>query len=65
MSKTKPFTISKHLVMQAYRLVRANRGAAGVDQQSLDDFAVKLKDNLYSSGTACPQGATFRRQSRR
>ena len=27
--KAKPFVISKQLVMQAYRLVKANRGAAG------------------------------------
>ena len=47
MSKTKPFTILKQQVVQAYELVRANRGAAGVDQESLSDFALKLKDNLY------------------
>lgn len=60
MSKAKPFDISKQLVMKAYRLVKANKGAAGVDQQSLDDFAENLKDNLYklwnrmSSGTYFP-----------
>ncbi len=59
MSKTKPFTISKQLVMQAYRLVRANRGAAGVDQQSLDDFAVKLKDNLYKLWNRMSSGSYF------
>jgi RNA-directed DNA polymerase len=59
-SETKPFNISKQLVMQAYRLVKANRGAAGVDQQSLADFETKLQDNLYklwnrmSSGTYFP-----------
>ena len=45
--KAKPFIISKQLVMQAYRLVKANRGAAGVDHQSLDDFEEDLKSNLY------------------
>ncbi len=30
MSKAKPFNISKQLVMKAYRLVKANKGAAGV-----------------------------------
>jgi RNA-directed DNA polymerase len=59
MSKTKPFTISKQLVMQAYRRVRANRGAAGVDQQSLDDFAVKLKDNLYKLWNRMSSGSYF------
>ena len=46
--------------MQAYRLVKANRGAAGVDHQSLDDFEEDLKSNLYrlwnrmSSGSYVP-----------
>ena len=58
--KAQPFVISKQLVMQAYRLVKANRGAAGVDHQSLDDFEEDLKSNLYrvwnrmSSGRYCP-----------
>lgn len=47
LSTTKPFVISKSLVMAAYKRVKANRGAAGVDQQSLEQFDLKLKDNLY------------------
>ena len=60
MSKTKPYTISKKLVMEAYQLVKRNKGAAGVDQQSLESFDKDLKDNLYkiwnrmSSGTYFP-----------
>ena len=60
MNKTKTFTISKHLVKQAFHLVKAKAGAAGVDQQSLNDFEENLKDNLYkiwnriSSGTYFP-----------
>ena len=60
MSKTKSFTIPKDLVVEAYKLVKANAGAAGVDQQSIADFDNNLKDNLYkiwnrmSSGTYFP-----------
>jgi RNA-directed DNA polymerase len=60
LSKTKPYTISKQLVMEAYQLVKINKGAAGVDQQSLESFDKNLKDNLYkiwnrmSSGTYFP-----------
>lgn len=60
MSKTKPFTIPKDLVVEAYKLVKANAGAAGVDQQSIADFDKNLQDNLYkiwnrmSSGTYFP-----------
>lgn len=45
--KTKPFAIPKRQVVQAYRLVKANAGAAGVDRQSLGEFEENLKDNLY------------------
>lgn len=60
MKDTKPFKISKHVVMEAYKRVKANRGSAGVDHQSLKDFAKDLKKNLYkiwnrmSSGTYFP-----------
>jgi retron-type reverse transcriptase len=47
LSKTKPHIISKHLVMEAYQRVKANKGAAGVDRQSLESFELNLKDNLY------------------
>ena len=60
MSGTKPFAISKDLVMQAFKQVKENAGAAGVDRQTLADFEMSLKDNLYklwnrlSSGTYFP-----------
>ena len=47
MSKIKPYIISKHLVMEAFTLVKANKGGAGVDKQSLEEFEENLKDNLY------------------
>ena len=46
MSKTKPFMISRHLVWEAYKRVKANKGSAGVDNESIADFEVHLKDNL-------------------
>ncbi len=60
MNKAKSFKISKHAVMEAFRKVKANGGAAGVDGQSIEKFEVDLKDNLYkiwnrmSSGTYFP-----------
>jgi RNA-directed DNA polymerase len=59
MDKAKPFNIPKPLVMRAYRLVKANRGSAGVDQQSLADFAVNLKDNLYKLWNRMSSGNYF------
>ena len=59
-SQTKPFCISKKVVWEAYKRVKANKGAAGVDSESIEVFERKLKDNLYriwnrmSSGTYFP-----------
>ena len=59
-SKDKPFQISKQLVWEAYQSVKGNKGAAGVDGQSIEDFEEDLKNNLYkiwnrmSSGTYFP-----------
>ena len=45
--KQKPFDIPKRLVWEAYRKVAANKGAAGVDGQSIAEFEEDLKGNLY------------------
>ncbi|MBD3316015.1 MAG: RNA-directed DNA polymerase [Chitinivibrionales bacterium] len=61
MEGTKPFEIDKKVVYQAWLQVKANRGAAGVDGQSIADFECKLEDNLYklwnrmSSGSYHPK----------
>ena len=44
-SADKPFAIPKQLVWEAYQRVKANKGAAGVDGQSIADFEVDLKNN--------------------
>jgi len=60
MSEAKPFIIPKILMMEAFKLVKANGGSAGVDNQTLEDFELNLEDNLYkiwnrmSSGTYFP-----------
>ena len=45
--KPKSFEISRWAVWEAYRRVKANRGAAGVDEQSIEEFERDLKGNLY------------------
>ncbi len=56
----KPFTIEKRRVYEAYKAVKSNKGAAGVDGQTLEHFEKDLEGNLYkvwnrmSSGTYFP-----------
>jgi hypothetical protein len=60
MIKTKSYVISKFVVLEAYKRVKANKGSSGVDNESMDDFEINLKDNLYklwnrmSSGSYVP-----------
>lgn len=47
MNRAKPFSISKGQVWEAYKRVKANHGAAGVDGQTIGQFENNLNDNLY------------------
>jgi len=55
----KPFDISKRLVWEAYKEVKANRGAAGVDEESIEAFEVNLKGNLYRIWNRMSSGSYF------
>jgi RNA-directed DNA polymerase len=57
--KTKPFIIPKEQVFKAYKLVKANAGAAGVDKQSLSEFGENLEDNLYKIWNRMSSGSYF------
>ncbi len=59
MVKTKPFSISKRAVWEAYRKVKVNRGASGVDHQSLEDFGQDLSNNLYKLWNRLCSGSYF------
>jgi RNA-directed DNA polymerase len=58
-NKEKPFNISKGVVWEAYRRVKANRGAAGVDAESIADFEKELKGNLYKIWNRMSSGSYF------
>lgn len=55
----KPFVISKWVVFEAYRRVKANQGAAGVDGQSIEEFEKNLKRNLYKLWNRLSSGSYF------
>jgi RNA-directed DNA polymerase len=55
----KSFQISKWVVWEAYEKVKANRGAAGVDEVSIQAFEVDLKGNLYKLWNRMSSGSYF------
>jgi RNA-directed DNA polymerase len=59
MNKTKPHAISKHVVLRAYEKVKENKGAAGVDRQSIKEFEKNQKDNLYKLWNRMSSGCYF------
>ena len=59
MNEAKPFCISKKEVWEAYKRVKENKGAAGVDEQSIEDFEKRLKKNLYKIWNRMSSGSYF------
>lgn len=59
MEKAKPFAISKQAVWDAYKKVKANQGAAGIDGVSILDFEKELKNNLYKFWNRMASGSYF------
>ena len=59
MSGPKPFSISKQVVWEAYCRVKANKGAAGVDEVSIERFEVDLKGNLFKLWNRMSSGCYF------
>jgi len=59
MNKAKPFCIAKCDVWAAYKQVKANRGAAGVDGQSIEEFDRDLSKNPYRIWNRMCSGSYF------
>ena len=59
MGQARSFEISKQVVWEAYKRIRANQGACGVDGESIQDFEVNLKDNLYKLWNRMSSGSYF------
>ena len=58
-SQNKPFDIGKWVVWEAYQRVKANKGAAGVDRQSIEDFEEDRDANLYKIWNRMSSGSYF------
>jgi RNA-directed DNA polymerase len=55
----KPFEISKRAVWEAWEKVKANKGAPGVDGQSIAEFETDLQGNLYKIWNRMSSGSYF------
>jgi len=58
-ANAKAFDIPKQLVVEAYRRVKANRGAAGVDGETLRQFEADRKNQLYKIWNRLSSGSYF------
>src|SRR5512140_3912334 len=54
-----PFQIDKKVVWEAFVRVKANKGAAGVDEQSIEEFEADLKNNLFKIWNRLSSGSYF------
>lgn len=59
MDRAKPYDIPKREVWEAYKKVRANQGAAGVDGHTISDFEADLENNLYKLWNRLSSGSYF------
>ncbi len=59
MTKAKSYEIAKRVVWQAYQKVKANRGAAGVDGETLAIFDKDLKNHRYKLWNRMSSGSYF------
>lgn len=59
MNEAKPFDIPKRLIWEAYKRVKSNQGAAGVDGQSIQEFDQNRDRNLYKIWNRMSSGTYF------
>jgi group II intron reverse transcriptase/maturase len=59
MTSTKPYRIAKRTVWEAYQQVKANRGAAGIDDETIAMFEQNLPRNLYKLWNRMSSGSYF------
>jgi RNA-directed DNA polymerase len=58
-TKLRTVPITTQMVKLAYRKVKSNKGGAGVDKESLEDFQRDLSKNLYKIWNRLSSGSYF------
>lgn len=56
---SKSYDIPKNVVVEAWKQVKANKGSAGIDDESIRDFEADLRDNLYKIWNRMSSGSYF------
>lgn len=59
MTTSKPYQIDKQVVWEAWKQVKANHGAAGIDGETIAAFEQRLQDNLYKLWNRMSSGSYF------
>ena len=59
MTSAKPYCIAKRTVWEAYQQVKANRGSAGIDDETIAMFEQNLSKNLYKLWNRMSSGSYF------
>jgi RNA-directed DNA polymerase len=59
MTSTKPYDIAKRTIWEAYQRVKANRGAAGIDDETIAMFEQDLPKNLFKLWNRMSSGSYF------
>ncbi len=57
--ETKVIPISRSVIWEAYKKVRANKGSAGVDSLSMEEYDVKRSKHLYKLWNRMASGSYF------
>ncbi len=57
--KTRSIPITKHMVWDAYKLVKKNQGGAGIDNQTLEDLEINKSKELYKVLNRLCSGSYF------
>jgi len=57
--KTKSLPITQEMVLNAYKKVKRNKGSAGVDKVSLEEYQKDFRNNLYTLWNRLASGSYF------
>jgi group II intron reverse transcriptase/maturase len=58
-AETKSIPITKRMIWESYKRVKRNKGAAGIDEETLVMYEERLQDNLYMLWNRMSSGSYF------